>query len=279
MQQSAFELARSFLFRGRKSAYRAKDQALINISLSGEFHLHRYLETEEALRMAVRQHNHAKDYAPPRSRLHAEINEAVAQWALQGPVAPAGIIGFLESARAVSERNGFGHLVPRIDYLKALDAYHRLERGNGAVNEVHELISATKRSALRYGYGEYNWLAENLRLLQQIDMAPDSAVVENTANHLIAGLMRDGLTFIAEDFLCYQNVVVLSNALRALYSFTDEVNAWKASEQVNFSPLICLTKEDREQRLRAVFAGDLLCQQYDPRAVSLNRQGYFTILA
>ena len=278
MQQSAFELARSFLFRGRAKAYRTKDQALINISLSAEFHLHRYLDAEEGLRMALRQRHHADEYAPHRLKLHAQVNEAAARWALHGPVAPDETIEILDAVRLISERNSFGHLVPRVDYLKALDAYHRLERDDGDVREFGELVTKTQRSAFRYGYCEYNWLAENLRLLREIDQGGDALSVERIANRLVDDLARDGLTFVAEDYLCYQNIVVLSNALRALYTFTDEAKAWAATEKVCFSPLMCSTKEERERRLRAVFVGGLICRRYDPRAVSVTRQGYFTIL-
>jgi hypothetical protein len=278
MQQSAFELARSFLFRGRARAYRTGDQSLINISLSAEFHLHRYLDAEEGLRMAVRQRRHADEHAPLRLKLHAQINEAAALWARHGAVAPEGILETLDAVRSTSERSGFGHLVPRIDYLKALNAYHRLESVDGDEREVTELIVKTQRSALRYGYSEYNWLAENLRLLYEIDRGADALVVENMAHRLVEELARDGLTFIAEDYLCYQNVIVLSNVLRALYTFTDEAKAWSAAEKVCFSPLMCSTREERERRLRDIFAGRLACRNYDPRTISVNRQGYFTIL-
>lgn len=277
MQQSAFELARSFLFRGRAKAYRTKDQTLINISLSAEFHLHRYLDAEEGLRMAVRQRQHADEYAPHRLKLHAQVNEAAARWTLHGSVAPGETLETLDTVRVISERNSFGHLVPRVDYLKALDAYHRLE-GGGDVREFGELVVKTQRSALRYGYCEYNWLAENLLLLREIDRGGDASRVEKMANRLVDDLARDGLTFVADDYLCYQNVVVLSNALRALYTFTDETKAWASAEKVCFSPLVCSTKEERERRLRAVFTGGLICRRYDPRAVSVTRQGYFTVL-
>jgi len=277
-QQSSFDLARSFLLRGRRQAYRAGDEALINISLSAEFHLHRYLDTTEALRLALRQRRHAKEHAPPRSELHADVNEAVAQWSIESDVAPPAIVKTLEAAQTTSRRRGYGHLVPRLDYLLALDSYRRHLRGQCTAEEVTTRITAVHRSALRFGYGEYVWLADNLRLLTAIHWSAPAPEIVNKATRLIDDLARDGLAFIAGEYLCFQNVVVLSNALRALYIFGDEQRAWLVSEKVQFSPLICSGADDREQRIQAVFDGGLLARRYDPAAVMTDRAGYFTIL-
>jgi len=277
-QQSSFDLARSFLLRGRRQAYRARDEALINISLSAEFHLHRYLDALEASRLALRQRRHAEDHAPPRSQLHAFVNEAVAQWTLEGDVAPASIMTTLANIRATSERRGYGHLVPRLDYLTAVDAYRRHVRGKNSADDVMARISAVRRSAFRYGYGDYVWLADNLQLLSLISRGAAASDIVSLAAKLIDDLARDGLAFIGGEYLCFQNVIVLSNALRALYMFGDEQCAWQAGEKVQFSPLICSKAEDCEQRLQFVFDGGMLARRYDPAAVMADRDGYLTIL-
>jgi len=277
-QQSAFELARSFLLRGRQQAYRTHDEALINISLSAEFHLYRYLDGAEASRLALRQRRHAEDHAPPRSQLHSLVNEAVAQWAMEGDAASPSTLAMFADSRNTSERRGYGHLVPRLDYLLAVDAYRRYQRGETGAKEVQAKIHVVQRSARRYGYGEYTWLAQNLQLLTAIQRGASVSEIVDLATRLIDDLARDGLAFIGGDFLCFQNIIVLSNALRALYMFGDEQTAWRASAKIQFSPLICSTTGERDKRLQSVFDGQLLVQRYDPAAVRADRSGYFTIL-
>jgi hypothetical protein len=277
-QQSAFDLAKSFLVRGRARAYRGKDETLINISLSGEFHLFRYLDVEEGYRMAIRQKRHADLYAPPRLKLHAEVNEQVANWSRSGPIPPDGTVEFLNEARQVSERYGYGHLIPRLDYLRAVDAYIRLDQGEARPAELLTLVDLTRHSAFRYGYSEYIWLSDNLRLLYSISASTEQGAIELLVKRMLDSLNRNGLTFIAGNYLCCQNVVVLSNALRALYVVTDDETALRSAEQVTFSPLACSTRAERDRRLRAVFDGALLCPAYDAKAVIRDRLGYFTIL-
>lgn len=277
-QQSAFEVARSFLFRGRSRAYRSRDQSLISISLSAEFHLVRYVDAEEALRAARRQLRHAKEYAPPRSLLHAEINYFVASWAKRGTATPQGSFEVADRVHSISEEKSYGHLVPRIDYLRAVNGYFRFERNECSWGEVEAMISKTRRSAMRYGYGEYAWLSDNLDLIGSVARGAVPGEIVEQAVWLIDRLARDGLNFIAEDYLCYQNIVALSNALRALYQFSDEARAWRESEKVLFSPLMCVTKEDRATRLSDVFDGSLLCRKYDSAAVCTSQLGYFIVL-
>jgi len=277
-QQSCFDIARGFLLRGRQQAYRAGDEALVNISLSAEFHLYRYVDSNEAARLAQVQRRHAEAYAPLRSRMHAVVNDAVAQWSLRDALPSDEMRQTLEDTRAICARNGYGHLVPRLDYLAAVDTYRQHIQGRIDSSTVGIRISNALRSAHRYGYGEYSWLADNLRLLCAIQSNAQASEIVRRAERSISDLARDGLTFIGGEYLCFQNVVVLSNALRALYKFGNEDVAWRAAEMVQFSPLICSTAADREQRIQRAFDGGLLTIHHDPAAILPDPDGFFTIL-
>ncbi len=276
--QSAFDLARSFFLRGRSHAVRARDEALINLSLSNEFHLHRYLDAAFGIELALRQRRHAEKHAPPRAHLHAIVNEEVATWSAQSDIASAATVARLEEVRTTSLRRGYGHLVPRIDYLFAVDAYRRHVASMGTSTEITERIMRVYRSAQRFGYGEYIWLADNLRLLAAILRGEDAAEITILATTIIDHLVRDGLAFVGGDYLCFQNVVVLSNAARALATYIGEEAALAAVRLVHFSPLVVATPNDRERRLASVFEGDMLVKYYDPTAIRRDRDGYFTIL-
>lgn len=275
---SALSVAQGFFRRGRVSAHLSGEQALVNISLSAEFHLYRYLDCDEAFRMAVRQHRHAISHAPLRSKLHAELNEAVARWTLHGAVAPDSSREVLERVGATSRENGFGHLIPRVEYLLAVDAYHAGHAGRGPASLVLNAIRKAHTSALQYGYGEYTWLSQALRLLLMIDSGSDPASIVRLAVELIDDLRVNALTFVADDYLCYQNVVVLSNALHAIYEFADDTAAWRHAKKISFSPLMLLSQAERDARLRDVFLGSLLCKNYDTRSLIKTDCGYLTVL-
>jgi hypothetical protein len=277
-QQSCFDIARGFLLRGRQQAYLAGDEALVNISLSAEFHLYRYIDSDEAARLAQGQRRHAEAYAPLRSRMHALVNDTVAQWSLRDALPSDEMRQMLKDTRAVCARNGYGHLVPRIDYLAAVDTYRQHVQGYTDSSTVGMRISNVMRSAHRYGYGEYSWLADNLRLLCAILSNSPAPEIVRRAERAISDLARDGLTFVGGEYLCFQNVVVLSNALRALHKFGNEDVAWHAAEMVQFSPLICSGASDREQRIQRAFDGGLLITHHDPAAILPDPNGYFTIL-
>lgn len=277
-QQSSFDIARGFLLRGRQQAYRARDEALVNISMSAEFHLYRYIDAAEAARLAQHQRRHADAHAPLRSRMHAIVNDTVAQWSLRSAIATDEMTHALDDARTICARHGYGHLVPRLDYLAAVDSYRRHVLGHVDSAEVATRIARVLRSSHRYGYGEYSWVADNVRLLCSIHNDASAVDIIRRAERAIRDLARDGLTFIGGEYLCFQNVVVLSNALRALYQFGNEDVAWRAAELVQFSPLICSTAVDREQRIQRVFDGELLTTRQDPAAALPDPDGYFTIL-
>jgi hypothetical protein len=274
---AALTVAQGFFRRARISAHLSGDQALVNMSLSAEFHLYRYLDCEEAERMAVRQHRHSISYAPIRARLHAELNELVAQWTLHGARIPDAARQDLERLAVTCRESGFGHLIPRLEYLAAVDAYH------GATAEISQAvvldcILRAQTSAVQYGYGEYVWLCRSLRLLLMIDRGSEPAAIVRLAVQIIDELRADALSFVADDYLCYQNTVVLSNALHAIHDFADDEFAWAQARKISFSPLMFVDEGARDTRLREVFFGALLCQKCDPRAVSKTERGYFTIL-
>jgi hypothetical protein len=211
--------------------------------------------------------------------MHAKVNHLVALWNRQGGAAPEGILDSLGSIRATCQSKGYAHLVPRIYYLEALDAYHRYEASRCSDQEFRAMLQATRYSALYYGYGEYLLLCDNLSLLHSMSVGQEAAEVTRQAEQLVRDLERAGLTFIAGKYLCYNTVVVLSNALHAVYTYSDEATAWRISERVRFSPLLCPTQSERERLLEITFRGGLLCEEHDSAAVAKTAQGYFTILA
>jgi len=277
-QQSAFGPARLFFFRARHCADQAEDRALLGLSFSAEFHLTRYLDVDGALRLAQRQLRHAQSGGPPRAQLHARVNRIAAEWTQNGrPRSPAELEELSELAIA-SRRLAFGHLVPRLDYLLAVDAFLRWRDAKIPGTEADTLISAGAASARQYGYEDYVWLLGSLELLKLVESgAPDESVVAR-ATALIDHLHDLGMTFIAGEELCFQNTVVLSNALRALHRHGDQESAWRAARRISFSPLFLPRPADRTRRIEAAFAGRLLNHTYDPRALMMNDDGYAIIL-
>lgn len=276
--QSAFAPARLFFFRARGCADRLRDPALLNLSFSAEFHLKRYLDVDEAARLAERQYRHAKASAPPRALLHARINCITSEWSQRGADCPPAQVEEMSRMAATCRRLAFGHLVPRLDYLLAVDAFLRWRGGRASVESVDELLRTGLSSARQYGYEDYSWLLASLELLKLVEVGAGDMPIVAKAHSIIEHLHGLGLTFVAGDELCFQNTVVLSNALRALHRHDDQEGAWRAAARISFSPLFLPRPADRARRIEAAFAGQMLNHNYDPRALICSTDGYAIIL-
>jgi hypothetical protein len=276
--QSAFGPARLFFFRARHCADRVGDPALLNLSFSAEFHLTRYLDVDNALRLADRQLRHAEMAAPPRALLHARVNRIVANWARSGWRRSPAELEELSHIASASRRQAFGHLVPRLDYLFAVDAFLRWRSESLPGEEVDRLLTAGVGSARQYGYEDYVWLLGSLELLKLAESHAHDGLITAKAIGLIDHLQSLGMAFIAGEELCFQNTVALSNALRALHRHGDQENAWRAAAKISFSPLFLPRAADRVRRIEAAFAGQMLNHNYDPRALIRNDEGYAVIL-
>lgn len=276
--QSAFAQAKQFFLRARTCAHCVKSPALLSVSFSAEFHLTRYLDVENASRLAERQLKHALRDAPPRILCHARVNDLVANWVANGHHPDAARTSELSWLRYESRRSGYGHLVPRIDYLLAVDALLRWRLREYQADIVDAAIARATETARMYGYSEYIWLSESLHLIKEAEGGAKPDSVGNKAVRLIDHLHQEGLTFIAGDELCFQNTVVLSNALRAIHQNLDQDTAWCYAKRISFSPLFMPSPEDQRRRIESVFGGAMLNQTYDERALWRDTAGYAVIL-
>jgi hypothetical protein len=275
MRQSCFDVAREFVQRQKDCANRANDHILENLMLSNQFHLLRYVDCGEAEYAARNALIHAREFAPRRSFIHAEINLMISNWSMdQSFDFP---IDTLASFRIEAIACGYGHLIPRIDYLMC---FHRLRTEQASKNvsgQLNQMLKTVISSARSYGYGEYRWLAENMRLLDLISRRATHEKIKATAISIVAMINADGLTFIGGEHLCYQSPVVLSNAIRAIYVLEGAESATRAANAITFSPLLIGGGRARDEVLADVFDGDILTPRYDKRALWQNPQGYWII--
>lgn len=276
--QSAFSSARLFFLRARACAHQVGSPALLSLSFSAEFHLSRYLDVENAARLAERQLKHAERNVPERTLTHARVNSLVAGWTENGTSPDDALTAGFHRLRAHCKSSGFGHLVPRLDYLLAVDTLLRWRLGDVPVDAVDGVISKANASARRYGYGEYIWLLGSLELIRLVEGGAPQENVAQKAIWLVDHLHDQGLTFVAGDELCFQNTIALSNALLAIHKTTDQETAWRFAQKVSFSPLFIPRPSDQRQRLESVFAGEMLNHTYDPRALDKTGDGYAIIL-
>lgn len=276
--QSAFSAARLFFLRARGCAHQVGAPALLSLSFSAEFHLSRYLDVENSVRLAERQLKHAQTGVPERTLTHAKVNSLVANWTAQGTVPDDELSAEFQRLRAFCKRSGFGHLVPRLDYLIAVDTMLKWRAGAEPISIVEAVISKANESARRYGYSEYIWLLASLDLVIQVEQSASPEDVARKAIWLVDHLHDQGLTFVAGDELCFQNTVALSNGLRALHQATDQETAWRYAQKVSFSPLFLPKPSDQRKRLEAAFDGRMLNHIYDPKALVGGPEGYGVIL-
>ena len=276
--QSAFAAARLFFLRARACAHQVGSKALLSLSFSAEFHLSRYLNVENAARLAERQLKQAAKDVPERTATHAEVNNLVATWTVNGTRPDDTLTAEFHNLRSVCRSSGYGHLVPRLDHLLAIDAVLRWREGAHSVEFVQSAISKANASARRFGYGEYVWLLVSLELIVLVENGASQKLVAQKASWLVDHLHDQGLTFIAGDELCFQNTIALSNALLAIHQSTDQETAWRYAQKVSFSPLFLPKPSDQRRRLESVFAGKMLNHVYDPPALLRNPEGYAIIL-
>lgn len=210
--------------------------------------------------------------------MHAKVNDLVARWTQNGTKPDNAQTADLRRMRTECKEGGFGHLVPRIDYLLAVDAVLRWRLGDQPVESVDSAIAKANAAARRYGYGEYIWLLGSLELIRLIEGNASGDQIIRKATWLIDHLHDHGLTFVAGDELCFQNTVALSNGLLALHQKTDQETAWLYAQKISFSPLFIPKPSDQRQRLETVFRGEGLNHIYDPRALVKNADGYSIIL-
>lgn len=277
-QQSAYNSAEMFFFRARKCAHVLSDFALLNLSFSAEFHLKRYLDSENAMILAERQLKHAQKYAPTRTVYHAKVNYLVAQWS----VSDCGV-GYkekleLERLERRCRSLGFGHLIPRLDYLLVVISFLDWRKGLCKEEDLKKLIEKGNESSRQYGYSDYIWLLESINLLRLIENNSSSNLIINQAANIIDYLFNLDMTFVAGEELCFQNTVVLSNSLQALYNFSDQQTAWEYANKISFSPIFIPKPKDQIKRLESVFSGQILNRVYDPRALISNSDNYSIIL-
>ena len=276
--QSAFSAARLFFLRARGCAHQVGVPAVLSLSFSAEFHLSRYLDVGNAVRLAERQLKHAQTGVPERTLTHAKVNNLVANWTAQGTFPEDELSVEFQRLRAFCKRSGFGHLVPRLDYLIAVDTMLRWRAGDEPISIVEAAISKANESSRRYGYGEYIWLLASLDLVINVEQKASHEDIARKAVWLVNHLHDQGLTFVAGDELCFQNTVALSNGLRAIHQTTDQETAWRFAQKVSFSPLFIPKPSDQRKRLEAVFAGKMLNHIYDPKALVRGPDGYAVIL-
>lgn len=276
--QSAFSAARLFFLRARGCAHQVGAPALLSLSFSAEFHLSRYLDVENAVRLAERQLKHAQTGVPERALTHAKVNSLVATWTAHETVPDDELSAKFQRLRAYCRRSGFGHLVPRLDYLIAVDTMLRWRTGEEPISTVEAAISKANESAQRYGYSEYIWLLASLDLVIDVEQNASQEDIARKAVWLVDHLHDQGLTFVAGDELCFQNTVALSNGLRAINQATDQETAWRYAQKVSFSPLFIPKPSDQRKRLETVFEGKMLNHIYDPKALVRGPEGYGVIL-
>lgn len=276
--QSAFSSARLFFLRARSCAHFVGSPALLSLSFSAEFHLSRYLDVENAARLSERQLKHAERGVPERTLFHAKVNDLVSNWALDETSPEDTLTAEFQRLRAICRHSGFGHLVPRLDYLLAVDALLRWRRGDHSVEFVDTSIAKANESARRYGYSEYIWLLASLDLIRHVEAGSAQDTIVQKGAWLIDHLHDQGLTFIAGDELCFQNTVAISNALRAIHQNTDQETAWRYAQKISFSPLFIPKPSEQRQRIETLFKGKMLNHVYDPRALVRDNAGYAIIL-
>lgn len=276
--QSAFRSARMFFFRGRRCANAIGDPAVLNLSFSAEFHLTRYLNVENALRLAERQVRHAEGAAPTRTLFHARANYIVARWTESDESLSEPDLAEIARLRTISRREGFGHLVPRLDYLQSVHALQEWRAGRGDLETLEVLLKQGNEAAREYGYEDYVWLLDSLELIRLIQTGARHQDIARKAAGIIDHLHNIGLTCIAGEELCFQNTIALSNALRALHQYSDQDTAWRSASKITFSPLFLPKPADRARRIEAAFSGSMLNHNYDPRALFIDNDRYAVIL-